>query len=68
MTSADVFAMTSAVRRPSLNSFRADDAPTCWISVSATMSCLTPANARDCKNPRDVETFFSPTFWLHTLI
>ena len=50
MTSAEVFAMTPAVRRPSLKSFLAEDAPMCWISVNATMSCFTPANARDCTN------------------
>ena len=42
-------AMVSALRRPPLKSSRAEAGPTWGISVSATISCFTPASARDCK-------------------
>ncbi len=45
-------AMVSALRRPPLKSSRADAGPTWGISVSATISCFTPANARDCTQHR----------------
>ena len=48
MMSTEAFAMTSAVRRPSLNRRLAEEAPMCCISVSATMSCFTPWKARNC--------------------
>ena len=52
MTSAFALSMTSAVRRPSLKSLRAEDCPTWGISVSATMSCFTPFRARVCSQSR----------------
>jgi hypothetical protein len=52
-------AMVSALRRPPLKSSRAEAGPTWRISVSATISCFTPASARDCK--QHIKNFKSAT-------